>query len=56
MPNYQPHAPGSQPNQGDRNGHGVQQFAAKPQPDPCPNGMVLDPATGECIAEEGNES
>ncbi|MFJ9626639.1 hypothetical protein ACIRU8_02955 [Streptomyces sp. NPDC101175] len=47
---YKPHEGGQQPNQPPRDANGVQQFAAK-TPDPCPPGMIRDPATGECQPE-----
>lgn len=46
---YQPHEGGQQPNVPPRDPRGVQRFAAKPQPDACPPGMIRDPATGECV-------
>ncbi|MEV0474700.1 hypothetical protein [Streptomyces prunicolor] len=50
-----PHKPGEAPETPPRDHNGVQTFASK-QPEPCPKGMQLDPATGECIATEGTES
>ena len=51
MTKYQPHEGGQQPNKPPRDGNGVQQFAAKPQPDSCPPGTVRD-ASGECVPED----
>ncbi|WP_217552035.1 hypothetical protein [Streptomyces sp. GbtcB6] len=51
MPQYKPHQPGEAPAKPDRDHNGVQRFAGRPQRDPCPTGMVRDPANGECRPE-----
>ena len=51
---YRPHSGGQQPNVPPRDQNGVQQFVTQAEPTPfdCPDGMIYDHATGECVAEE----
>ena len=50
---YTQHAPGEAPPKPVRV-NGVQQFVTQAEPTPfdCPDGMIYDHATGECVAEE----